>query len=142
MTCICITVAAKDISYWRSKTIAAGAARSLDDRDELQLWVSDVRALLISKTAEAGFHREAQRLALQGAAGFPDESNLALIGDMLGGSVALSVGDTYLVKGTGPSSCTSSLLQQWTARDTNRDIFSSTRAICQSVLVTKPWLET
>ena len=74
----------------------------MDDRDELQLLASDVRALLISKTAEAGFHREAQRLALQGAAGFPDESNLALIGDMLGGSVALSVGDTYLVKGTGP----------------------------------------
>ena len=95
-------VAAKDISYWRSKTTAAGAARSLDDRNELQLLASDVRALLIARTAQAGFHREAQRLALQGAGGFPDESNLALIGDMLGGSVALSVGHTYLVKGTGP----------------------------------------
>ena len=73
--------AAKDISYWRSNFTAAGAARSLDDLDELQLLAPEVRALLISETAEAGFHREAQRLALQGAAGFPDKNNVALIDD-------------------------------------------------------------
>ena len=89
------------ISCWRSKTTAAGAAHSLDDQNELQLLASDVHALLIVKTEEVGFHREAQRLHSRGG-GFPDESNLALTGDMLGGNVALSVGHTYLVKGTGP----------------------------------------
>ena len=95
------SVAANDISHWRSKTTATGAGRS-SETSFTRLLASDVRARLIAKTDGAGFHQEAQRLALQGAAGFPDESNFALISGMLGGGVASSVGQTYLVKGTGP----------------------------------------